>query len=157
MREWPSLLGLILLVPAVLFGVVQASHTLEDLSVTGDAAGRADAGAIGDLPGVEVLASARQSDHEGAQYTLPKPGRSPFIPPVRKKRSIIKDRGAIPQIVTVLADSGRIAVVLKSEGISSGPVIAGETFREWKVIDVSWEMVLLSREGVNYSLPVPAD
>ncbi len=155
MREWPSLLGLILLVPAVLFGVVRASETLRGISEMGDKISLFDSEGIGDLPGVEILASARRSDQEAAQYVVTKPRRIPFAAPsIRKARPVAKERTGIPMIVTVLADGGTIAVVLKSGGIISGPLSVGETFQEWNVLDVSWEMILLSKGGINYSLPV---
>lgn len=169
MNDRPAFFGLLLLVPAVLFGILRASDTLGRLSSLGDSRLPGEGGASGDLPGVEILAAAHQSDHDAESYRPPERGRSPFdiapapAPPSPPKRSVpVPSRGAprgsaersIPEVMAVLADQGRIAVVLEVDGVSSGPIAAGSTFREWEVVAVDWNLVLLSRRGVNYSLPV---
>jgi len=153
MRDWPSIVGLFILLPVLLLGIFRASETLSAVAELGETVPRVEERVIGDLPGAEILASARRIDRLANEYSVPTAERSPFARPPLKKKSVRTDSGAIPRVVTVLADGGSIATVLQVGGAISGPILPGGSFLDWLVIDVDWELVLVSREGVIYSLP----
>ncbi len=163
MRGWPSLAGLILLLPALLFGIRRSSETLSSVADMADREVPGIETVAVDPPAVERIAAATRSDSIAARPTA-LPRRSPFrrvaSPPVKSGgdaappgKTVPGD--GIPRVEAVLADHGRIAAVLRVGSRRSGPLGRGESFEGWEVVDVGWESVLVGRKGVLYTLDTP--
>ena len=160
MRGWPALAGLILFLPALLFGIRRSTETLSSVAALADHSSHGVEAPAGNLPAANLIVRAARSDSTAALSTVV-PRHSPF------RRALPKKTGrrlsppppegdAIPRVEAVLADHGKLSAVLRIGDRRSGPIGRGDSFDGWKVIGLDWESVLVGREGVIYTLSVPA-
>ena len=156
MRDWPRIVGLVLMIPVTVYGALRASEMMSAVQEMAPPVTEAG-GAPHVLEGESIFNAARILDALAMDFD-PGAARSPFRAPVegappQAAPRARTPRADFPQVVMVLSVDGRVKVVLEVGGERSGPIAAGSVFRGWTLLQAGWDVVLLERAGVIYTLP----
>jgi hypothetical protein len=107
------------------------------------------------LPGEEILAEAERRDRTVERREGETPQRDPFRISASPQRRERPAGPGIPRPVLVVDEEGAEKVVLAIGPHQSPPLAPGDSFQDWKVLALGEGRVLVEREGVLYTLPLP--